>query len=63
MKIAAMVFFLYRHFTLAHAKEHDDEQGKLDEEKKDIMKHISEAKKAGADKNEIMKLQEQISRM
>lgn len=63
MKTAAMVFFLYRHFTLAQAKEHDDEQGKLDDEKKDIMKRISEAKKAGADKNEIMKLQEQISRM
>jgi hypothetical protein len=58
-----MVFFLYRHFTLAQAKEQDDEQGKLDQEKKDLMKRISEAKKAGADKNDIQKLQLQMSRM
>ena len=63
LTIAAMVFFLYRHFTLAQAKEQDDEQGKLDQEKKDIMKRISEAKKAGADKTDILKLQQQMAHM
>jgi len=57
------VFFLYRHFTLAQANEHDDQQGKLDAEKKDIMKRISEAKKAGAEKNDIMRLQEKMQWM
>lgn len=57
------MFFLYRHFTLAQANEHDDQQGKLDAEKKDIMKRISEAKKAGAEKNDIMRLQEKMQWM
>ena len=52
-----MVFFLYRHFTLAQERELEDEQQKLDDEKKDIMKRLTEAKKSGADKAIIMKLQ------
>lgn len=61
--VAAIVFFLYRHFTLLHEKENDDEQQKLDDEKKDLMKRISEAKKAGADKMDIQKMQQTLMRM
>jgi hypothetical protein len=58
-----MVFFLYRHFTLAQEKELDDEQQKLDDEKKDLMKRLSEAKKAGADKLLIAALQQDLQRI
>jgi len=58
-----MVFFLYRHFTLAQERELEDEQQKLDDEKKDIMKRLTEAKKSGADKAIIMKLQGDLQRM
>jgi len=60
---AALVFFLYRHFTLAQEKDLEDEQQKLDDEKKDIMKRLSEAKKSGADKSSVAMLQQELQRM
>lgn len=61
--VAAIVFFLYRHFTLMHERENEDVQQKLDDEKKDLMKRISEAKKAGADKMDIQDMQQDLMRM
>ncbi|ORX35375.1 hypothetical protein BD324DRAFT_93915 [Kockovaella imperatae] len=61
--VAAIVFFLYRHFTLLQATEHDDLKAAQDDEKKELMKRISEAKKAGADKMELQMLQRQVSRL
>ena len=61
--VAAFVFFLYRHFALAHAKELDDQGDEIEAEKKDLMKRLSEAKKQGADKQEIASMQQQLSRM
>lgn len=60
---AAIIFFLYRHFTLLQQKELNDEQTSLDEEKKELMKRLSEAKKQGADKLDIQQMQIQLSRM
>lgn len=60
---AAIIFFLYRHFTLLQQKELNDEQASLDEEKKELMKRLSEAKKQGADKLDIQQMQIQLSRM
>ena len=60
---AAIVFFLYRHFSLLQATEHNDQKAALDKEKKALMKQLSEAKKSGADKYQVQELQIKLSRL
>jgi hypothetical protein len=60
---AAIVFFLYRHFTLLNAAEMSDEKDAIENEKKALTKKLSEAKKAGADKNIMQAIQIELSRL
>ena len=61
--IAAIVFFLYRHFTLLQAREVSNEKDAIEEEKKELGKRLSEAKKAGASRYQIQDISTQLSRM
>lgn len=54
----AIVFFLWRHYTIQHERENDNAKEEREKEKKDISKKLSEAKKGGASRHEIAELQE-----
>lgn len=54
----AIIFFLWRHYTIQHERENDNAKEEREKEKKDISKKLSEAKKGGASRNEIAELQE-----
>ena len=53
----AIIFFLWRHYTIQHERENDNAKEEREKEKKDISKKLSEAKKGGASSKEIQKLQ------
>ena len=60
---AAIIFFLWRHFTLLHNSDQFDDKQAIENEKKDLTKRLNEAKKAGADSLVIRQLQTELSRL
>ncbi|KAK4684766.1 hypothetical protein P7C73_g5404, partial [Tremellales sp. Uapishka_1] len=61
--VVAIVFFLWKHFSNLQAKDLADDKDAIENEKKELTKQISEAKKAGASSSEIQRLQQEISRL
>jgi len=59
----AIVFFLWRHYTIEHERENDNVKEERNKEKKEISMKIKEAQKGGADKHEIQELQQRMSEL
>lgn len=59
----AIVFFLWKHFTTLQARDESDEKSWIDNEKKELTKKISEAKKAGASSRELQGYQMELERL
>lgn len=61
----ALVFFLWRHFTTAHERDLSDAKSEMEKEKAELMKKISEAKKAveSRDGQLLAMYQQQLARM
>jgi hypothetical protein len=53
----AIIFFLWRHYTIEHERENDDAKAERYKEQKEISAKIKEAQKGGADRKEIQMLQ------
>lgn len=56
----AIIFFLWRHYTIQHERENDNAKEEREQEKKDISKKFSEARKGGASKDEVRMLQQMM---
>jgi len=52
-----VIFFLWRHYTIQHERENDTALEDRQKEKKQIQLKIREAKKGGADSQEMGQLQ------
>lgn len=59
----SIVFFLWRHFSTLHTKSLTEDKDEIEEQKRDLMKRLSEAKKAGATKEEMMQLQMELQHL
>jgi len=62
-RAAALIFFLWRHFTLLHTADQTAEKDAIDKEKRGLLDRLSKAKKAGADKLEIQQLQMDMAKL
>lgn len=61
--LVAIVFFLWRHYTIQHERENDGEKEARQKEIKEIQIKIKEAQVSGADPNAIYPLQMELRKL
>jgi hypothetical protein len=61
--IVAIIFFLWRHYTIQHERENDGEKEARQKEIKEIQIKIEEAQVSGADPNDIHFMQMDLQKL